>query len=354
MNKYKERINKSIAIICSLLMWGLMSFNRMNPDWNNYNNIYLDRDDFNRRINELGFFWVTRIGRVINLEYSIFFTIVTTLCLFSLVLLAFKLTTKPMLPLLFYSIFPFMLDIVQFRNFISMTIISWALYCLFNRKKDISYDLLSLSLILIAGTIHNTAFVYVIFWFLAHLKEVYVAILSLTGFITVTFFLKTFDFNGFLNHPILSRYYYLVKGTISLTGQIFFVFNAILMLLLVYWITKAIEKSTLSNNSTNHCYFESDLRKFAWIHIALLPLFFMSVDFYRIIRNILFLFYILFSYYLSYNWGKIKYESEKWLISSGIFAFIACNAYVLLWYSNYENVIRVIFDENKLLNWIFK
>lgn len=345
-----------VTILLILALFALMCFNRSNPDYTNYWNFYWDKDDFAKRQHELGFFWLTRIGRLAGISYETFFTGITGLALAVLLAWFYWLMPLPTLAIGAYALFPFLLDIVQLRNFLAMVIGLWAFTLLMGRKKDPGYRWLSLALILLAGTIHNTAFIGLAFWVVLQWPLVWVILGAGLGF-SASFLLPRLVTEASLaqsSSHVLQRYAYLFRGQVSLMGRIFFVGLALALLLAVYWIRHLVDQESLEAISVRKSWYlqlEELTQKLAFLHFGLMPLFFQSVDFFRIFRNFLPFYWGLFAIAWQVPALNKRQRLEKVILSLLMLGIVLGTCYVLLLFSNTDNVVRAIFKENLLLRW---
>ncbi|WP_158589211.1 EpsG family protein [Atopobacter sp. AH10] len=347
----------ALSILLILMLVALMCLNRGNPDFQNYSNFYWDKDDFLKRQHEMGFFWLTRLGRLLNLTYEQFYTAITGLGLFSLIAWFYRYSKYPALALAFYMVFPFLLDIVQLRNFLVMGIALWAFSLLMEAKEEPTYRYLSLSLLLLAGTIHNTAFIYIPFWLVLQWPSIWVILSSGLAF-TVSLLIPRFLTEASLaqsSSHVLQRYAYLFRGQVSLPGRIFFISLSLALCLAVYFIQYSLDQDRLLEAGVKPKAFQSLsqlAKKLSYLSFGLMPLFFQSVDFFRIFRNFLPLYWLLFSIYFLVPLKAQHKRLEKLVLSLFLLGILCVTCYVLLIFSNTDNVIRTVFKENILLRLI--
>ena len=167
---FKE--NKIYNFFIIIFMFILYGFNSYNADYIMYENkYYFFKSLSNVNGTEILYKLSCYFGNKIGLNYQQFLIIIAGICIF-LLYRFFKSNTKYKSACLgLYFIFPFFLDMVQIRQFLSICIVLNGLK--FILKDDLLWkDYLKFSLfIIIASTFHTLSLIYIIFILLPFLNK---------------------------------------------------------------------------------------------------------------------------------------------------------------------------------------
>ncbi len=245
------------------------------------------------------------VGNKLGLSYILFKTIIFAMGLLLIRTTIRKISIKKINPLLFYLIFPALLDCIQIRFFIAASIVVFAIPWLFkpNLKRIIFY-ILAVS---VASLIHNSCLFYFIFCFIPLLKK------FKTHVITILIFICVFAFIILKDYVVLMFYYilpetqyarinnYLTGDHTSYYGIIVYAFLFIIHLFAINRI-KLLYANDLSTNGKMMKYevikTVEIINVFLCISIAFV---FLNSDFMRLQRGMLILNYILFADALYYH-----------------------------------------------------
>lgn len=184
-------INKKLNFIVFfmlLFMWLLFSGNIENADYANYllRYEYIQQTGQGFLGNELGFTLLMKIAAYFSLSYNQFLMIVSAIAL-SLIYSSIKLYTKhTQYVLSLYFIYPFLLDIVQVRHFLAMSIIVYAIRFV-ERKSYLKYIIS----IILAFNIQFSAILYLPFIFFEKMKIKKIWFISLSVIIIGIFLVNT-------------------------------------------------------------------------------------------------------------------------------------------------------------------
>ena len=143
-------------------MWVLYGWNTGNADYMNYNIAYYYNAVSNINWSkEVGFQLLCKLFYKFGLQYNQFLVIISIIGLLLITSTVRRYTKNVAFILATYFIFPFMLDVVQVRNFMAMAIVVFALRFLIERKKwgEVKYIIL----VMFASTIHYIALFYFLF-----------------------------------------------------------------------------------------------------------------------------------------------------------------------------------------------
>ena len=149
-------------VIFFAITWILFAFNTDNADYQNYANAFknvgygLENNYF-----ETGFLFLTRLAILVGLNYPAFLAMIATISLLLVASSVFYLTNNRSFVWLLYTIYPFVFDVVQYRNFLAFSIVFFALRFLVdeNKKSLLKFVLL----VIIATTIHSSSIIYFAF-----------------------------------------------------------------------------------------------------------------------------------------------------------------------------------------------
>jgi len=267
---------------------------------------------------EVGYVTLMKIGNFLQLDFFIFRLLITALCLFIIYYFIIKrYANNYNYVLLIYMIYPMTIDSEQFRNFIGLTILLFAIRFLENNsfKNKVKY----IALVLIASSIHAGFFLYLVLLLVNTNNKNRLAkgIAIVTIVLCIIAFLNNNEipflnlFLSFLENEKVVRY---------LTTQTNYGFLIPFSLhtinfIMIFWARRIIilseKKSTLNNMiySENDCSVKT-LRKdkkisdlmfinmIYWINIigiVFFPLYMMSITLYRLSRNFLILNLIVYS-----------------------------------------------------------
>jgi hypothetical protein len=341
----RKKHSNYVYYITFIFLWILIAGNTVNPDLISYNNIYYGD---NLSI-EYGFVLLTSIGRYFNLKYETFVFIISFLSLV-LVFYSIKLYTKNInFVIAFYMIYPFVIETVQFRNLIASSVLIFSLKYLLRDgfKNKIKY----LILILIAGSLHQLFYLYIIFLLikLKNKKKVIISLIIVVIVISLIIFL-----NGnqvpFLNQlTIISegkleryfsiplRYGFLVNWSI----------NSIYVLL-IYLSKLFMEKYNDSYNKNEINFYVLSIFWINVLTILFFPLYMLNVNFYRLYRNISLINYIVFAIVIDAIIKKKIYKLRLFKY----FSLFSILIIIMFYYDvipSFERVFRAIMENNVIL-----
>ena len=116
------------------------------------------------RVNELGYSTLVSLARAANVSFESFRTAMVCGGLVLVLVAGLILTKRAASYLSLYFVYPFLLDLVQFRDFVAMALVLWAVILLSRETRRGSIGFWCL--MVIAASIHTLAIVYVpLFWF---------------------------------------------------------------------------------------------------------------------------------------------------------------------------------------------
>lgn len=313
-NESKTVVALTLVVIC-LLMSGAgpeyLSYNN-SRDYKNYLLTYESlNDDKPYNDYEIGFTLLMKLGSSIHLDFFIFRLAVIAVCL----ILIYKFVIKRYAynsnyVLMMYMIFPMIIDSEHLRNFIALTLLLIAVR--FLEKKQASNNIIFLVMIFISGCFHAGFFFYssLIFVNTKNKNRLIIIIVSVAIFITlitivnhnqipfISLIISLFDNERALDYlGSTTKLGYLIPMLLQLTS-----------IMLIYWSKKIISKKNKEQNEQiepttkfkDHTPLkEEEIANLVfWINvigIIFFPLFIMSLQFSRLIRNFLLLNIIVYS-----------------------------------------------------------
>lgn len=134
-----KKDSKVLFYTTFFLLWVLMAFNYNNADYNMYKNLYhLYGNSSELFSSEILFQILCKIGNYFDISYRVFIAIYSIIPV-TLMAIAFrKLTKNSNLVVGLYMLFPFLLDAVQIRHFMAISIILFGIqFLITENKKDI-------------------------------------------------------------------------------------------------------------------------------------------------------------------------------------------------------------------------
>lgn len=333
--KYKGSILKALLLV---MMWILFWGNYYNADYFNYELLYnyISNTGEGFETTQLGFSLIMKITSGIGLEYYQFLMAISLLGLYLIASTVKRYTSKPQLVYVLYFIYPFLLDIVQVRHFIAMSIIVFSFrYLVEDRRLNNLRFVLGT---LIACSIH---YISIIFLPLLLIKRMKTKRLYTLIFIILVVGIPLAYSNIFL---ILASYiapiqkleeYFLNRARYGFVIQ-YFIQGGILFL--VYYSRRFLEKRKGSNAFVDLIY------KTNIYLLILFPLYIINGTFERGFRMIMIPNFILFSLVFI----KIK-RNEKIMILFFLLLFVIA-LFVFYIFSSYKyTVFFPIFENNLIL-----
>lgn len=336
-----------------------MGANTNNPDYPNYVIYYYNLHNINTP--DIGYALISRIFFSLGIEYTTFrivFSVVGILLIHQTVR---KFTNGSSYFYLLYLLYPFLLDVVQQRNFMAMAIFIYAIPFLLTEKRVDKFKYILL--ILLGASIQIIAIIYLPLLVIRKMNRQLLLkiilglliitagfiglnrtlLISITNYITNTFISP--DLRISLNTVIMTRYGYIVFWMMQLTN-----------FLLILWSRRIIIRD--SDQLVNERVDKNDLIEtnfkmvdlIYWINIyafLFLPLYVFNSTYARLMRNIFPLNYIVF--YLAII--KLnKKTTEKFLFTSIIILYVLF-LFLFEIYGPYSvSIVEAIFTKNWLFN----
>lgn len=348
--------NKMFSYMMIALAIFLIAGNICNADYTNYitnyNNILnpLYTDKF-----EIGYQFIVMICFKLGLTYNQFL-LISSIIAFILIFNTVKLFTPyTSLTISLYMIFPFVLDLVQYRNFLSMSIFIYGLrYIICTNKNYFKYIIC----VLIASLFHKSALIYLIL-LLINIKDnrklIYIMIAST---LSVVLFKPTI-FKLLASFVSIEKIEYYTSATTSITTKLCAITYFIYMILLVHVSINILKKENILEKINikrkkyiyNQCeiirpkYYELDVEsiiKICIITCIMLPFFMNNLNIVRLYRNLYIIYYIIFSLCIS----KMKKTTKYYIYTIGVFIFVLFSSLIFINIIPIMDITKQVFNNN--------
>lgn len=297
----KNRYRLPITLVV-IILWLIMGANTKNPDFYTYSINYVP----NRIGSDVGYSLLIKIFSSIGFSYSTFRMIISFMGIFLISRTINKLVINKSAFYLLYLLYPFIIDVVQIRNFLVMSILIYSIpYLLTESKTDrIKFGVF----ILIASTLQLTAIFYLPILFIEKIRKnnllkiiisssIFMIIMVsinkplLNEFSQVLLQLGDFDQRILIYSKIQTNYGFLLLWVLQLSS-----------FLLVLWANRILRinnyvinaKKIEHNNQVVIKRFKETENRYLgiikWINIyafLFLPFYVFQITFARLLRNII-------------------------------------------------------------------
>lgn len=357
-----KRIRGFLPIVTLIYIIILMGGNGSNPDTTIYYNMY-----------NSGYFFYKDIGfgividfckKTLGLNIEQFRLVMAVLGLSIMHKVVNKYVLNPMTYYFLYFLYPFMMDVVQMRNFLMMCVMMVAFDALLDRSKKGIVKFLILNLV--AASLQKTALVYLPLVFI-HRVDKKKFVKCLFGMAAVISLVCGF------NESVVNSIAGFLLSNISdnLSGSAgFFVRNTnfgwlilwgeqVVNVLLVYWSKRMTEKYETQYRK-NTCLFKVEYNRIIdfydfllWVNIYLFifcPLYVLNINFYRIMRNIMVI--NLMGYSMSIKSSRIWKKNYRILYGIAIWSYALFMFYINFFYNGKGEYIESILITMFTNNWL--
>lgn len=153
INLFAKKYFKWIPRLLIFFMWIVFWGSHDNPDSFNYLRMYDLQNS-----NDFGYNVLIRIGNFFHLSYTSFLVFISLAGFILIFRTVSKYCENKSWMLLLYFFYPFMLDVVQVRNFLSMAMVIYAVNFLIRgyRHDNLKY----ITMVCLASTIQITSLIY--------------------------------------------------------------------------------------------------------------------------------------------------------------------------------------------------
>lgn len=317
-----------------VLAWFLIAGNYDNADYANY----LHRYDMGKEVLlDAGFSVLCYFFDTLGFDYQGFKSILSLLCLLLVFRTIKKVSLRPAFIGSLFLLFPFILDVIQFRNFVAYSIVFAGIPYLYETgiKNAIKYVII----VIIATSIHFSAIFYLLFLLSKiRLKSWHIALGILMVFVAKEFF-KAF-FSDYLDTDKLEFF-----DSPSKLGALFGSFVIIMNCIIIYYVYKSKKKCMITSNKDFFTMRFNAGNMWLLCNVLLvfiIPFLLDNGNYYRIFRNIIILnmAYIDNATYLRKN--------KRILIIAGYYLYFVVSNYFMGDY--YEVVFKPVFTFNSIIS----
>lgn len=337
----KLRIKKIVFrdvlnVISFLILWILFGFNTFNTDYRTYEEIYniiAVTGNYSSKNIEFGYKCIMKFFTMLNFDYQLFLICYSFLCLFVLFKAVSKFTDKQYIVFFLFCLYPLHQYILANRLMLAMGIVIFAISYLreFNRINAIKYILL----IICATLLHSTSFLYMLF-LIVYLdpKKVLVLSLLITVILGVSLFVPSVRL--FIAKFFPKILFYIKDGV-----NIFTIPVIIIYYIAIIYLLNFCKNNTYNDKYKNDCLM---FKKIFYVIICSIPMIYFSMDFFRILTNLVVLIYIVIANHKFVVNHVITKKSLNVLFVFILFIFI--QDYTFGFKNNFESQIIPIISNN--------
>mgnify|MGYP000876111156 FL=1 len=296
--------NKLLTGISFIYMWVLMGWSYGNADYEFYVLRYKSTATYYTL--EPLYVILQNIAKSFEFQYSTFLILMSFIFLLIRFFVILKFTDKPNYVISLWMLYPFIMDIVQIRQFYATTIVMLGIYFLFASKKLGSVKFVIC--VMLATLIHSSNLVYMLLlvpylWDFSIKKFKRVIFLMVIVSITMlrTGLLKILGQNvaTMLGFGVKFRETFIAANRqYSLNNLYYYVFQIVVLFILCEFVFRKIDcikSDIVINNGINSMKFIEWAEKSNWILLLVIPLVWFSGDIYRIQHGFLTIVYIVAS-----------------------------------------------------------
>ena len=343
----KARFYRAYMIIFMLIVFGLNTHHLghshfYNMDFGNYYSLYLSNSQrISTRDIEVGFQTIMLFANKLGLSFNAF-RMLLGIVGYALIISTIKVLTKNTNQVLaLYLIFPFFNDVIQIRNFLSMSIVIYASrYLVRSRKSDaLKYVLL----VLLASRIHTASLFYLVFLLAKKLKVK--TLMKLVPFVSIIMTILAYT----NLYPVLANLFTDNARLLSyFTRRTTWGLPVVLSVMLMYFFTYFImyDKSSNLDGSASAVGLPDMLLKMNILLLTIAPLLVYNFNFIRLYRNILPLNYIVFINAIHCNGNKPNIALGKSFIMLAFIGFL----FIFFYGMNAQTQILPVFEDNYIFN----
>jgi len=353
-NGFRKKHSAAMLFLLIALLGVLMGAGTQDPDIHNYIIYYYHT--WGIVSPDIGYRYFSLIFWKLGFDYQTFRLISSFLGILLIHQTVRKLTDNHVFFYLLYFMYPFMLDVVQVRNFFAMAIFIYAIpYLISEELKDkVKYVLL----ILIAASFQAIAVIYLPFVAISYIRKN-------TLWRIILFFMIAVGILAGINKPFLNSLTGFLLDLFSLSGvridkytkvETRFGFLLFWGIQIIDFVLIAIAKhiSTMKMRNEGFSEKENYQAKFIllvyWINIVaflFMPLYVFQATWVRVMRNFIPLNYIAFCIA-----GRMlpKGDMRKLILGIVIFGYALVMFYIQIYHPYNATIVQPMFKDN----WLFK
>lgn len=342
LNNRKNIIQKVLFLLLILFMGILFVGGVNNADYNSYQNAYIYQQG---KTLEFGFMLLVNISYKIGLSYSGFLVAIFLLGIF-LRLQFIKTYANVNYVFVLFLIFPFVLECVQIRTFLAISIVIFSFKYLFVEKRG---NLLKYIIcIIIASTVHKLSVLFFLFIIIKskNIRRLMKIVIPITVFVIIYLAYNKFSVSILLDLFSLveeTKADVYAKGGFSLT-YILNIFYVTINIIFSYWSIR-LQKDRIDCDLKVNKQIEFS-KKILYINIILFicsPLYLAASIIFRVPRSMYIINYILFDITRT---SIKKGTKTSYLYNVVILAYIILVFIMELYLQRYLVVLHPILFEN--------
>lgn len=276
---------KILNMLSFIVLWILFGFNTYNTDYRTYEEIYniiAVIGNYSSRNIEVGYKCIMKFFTMLHFDYQLFLICYSFLCLLLLFKAVSKFTDKQYIVFFLFCLYPLHQYILANRLMLAMGIVIFAISYLreFSRINVIKYILL----IICATLIHSTSFIYMLF-LIVYFNQKKVLILSILITIVLGISLFAPPVVLFIAKFFPKLLFYIKDGTNIFTIPVIIIYYIAIICLFMFCKNK-----TYNDNYKNDYLM---FKKIFYVISCSIPMIYFSMDFFRILTNLVILIYIV-------------------------------------------------------------
>lgn len=327
---------KILNILSFIVIWILYGFNTYNSDYKTYEEIYniiAVTGNYSSRNIEFGYKYIMKFFTMLHFDYQLFLICYSFICLFLLFKAVSKFTDKQYIVFFLFCLYPLHQYILANRLALAMGIVIYAISYL--REFNISNVIKYILLILCASLIHSTSFIYILL-LIVYLDQKKVLIISLLVTVVLGISLFVPSVVLFIAKFFPKILFYIKDGTNIFTIPVIVIYYIAIICLFMF-----------CKNKTYDDKYKNDYLMFRKIFYAIscsIPMIYFSMDFFRILTNLVVLIYIVMA---NHKFVVNHLITKKSLDIIFIFIlFITIQNYTFGYKNNLESQIIPIISNN--------
>lgn len=351
INLFFLKNKRILTLLFPIILIILYGGNTVNPDYSAYemNYLYDQYEHF-----EIGYTILEKLFFSLGISYNGF-----RLVLASIGITLIHTTVKKIIPkraslfYILYSLYPFMMDVVQVRNFLAMSIFIFSIHFLIEDKKN--KDIKYIITIIIASLFQKTALIYLPFIFFLKIRKtgnfklIYIIAIGTT---VALVFIPAFK-------NIFSNFVYMILGSnetrlvVYAEAQVSLGYFVFVFIQLTNFMFLRYSKKTSENSDAKKMCEKS--KKFInviyWLNVyafMFLPLYIFQATYTRFMRNIFPLNIIVFVLITYFHFSNKKWNKNMYIAAFVLFTMFLFVFEIYLPYS--KTIIEAVFRNNWIIN----
>jgi len=343
--------NKKVFMISLLGMAILFAFGHDNADYLNYAREYSDSIIMNWDDPEPIWILIMHICNILGMSFSLFKGLIFLVSMLLIFKTVVSITDDVNIVLTMYFLYPFIIDATQIRNFFAMSILCYSLRYLASRRKiDVIKYIIS---IFLAYGVHNIFIIYLVLIFTKIIdfkKAIIATFVVFVGLIAMFKMLPilVLKFFGNYHDGMAHTTKYVVKDTVSVVMILALVIFYVATVVGIIWANKQIQEMyDLNECSMDKLNYIQNLSKCILLMSLSFLLNIYSMDFARVLRNILVIEYSILVFVINNN-TRHSYIKEKLIILS----VVCYGCWVFIYYPYSDTVFYPLFTHNYVYEYL--